>query len=94
MAMGVENSDYNNLAEARSAFAEGAIVPLAANWGSAIDKVLREEGWVRGEEEVVIDCSGMVALEEVRRRRDAVVWEDYRAGVITLEEGRNKLKTW
>ncbi|HVZ39478.1 MAG TPA: phage portal protein [Candidatus Kapabacteria bacterium] len=88
MAMGVENSDYNNFAEAREAFAEGTIVPLAANWGSAIDKGLREEGWVRNGHEVMIDCSGMVALEEVRRKRDAMVRADYEASVITLQNER------
>ncbi len=88
LAMGVENSDYNNFAEAREAFAEGTVVPLATNWGSAIDAGLRAEGWLTGGLEVEIDCSGMTALQELQRKERAARREDVRAGILTVEEGK------
>ncbi|HVZ41302.1 MAG TPA: phage portal protein [Candidatus Kapabacteria bacterium] len=54
LAMGVEHSTYSNFAEARLAFTEGTVAPIAASWSSALDAGLRAEGWLRRNQRVVL----------------------------------------
>ncbi|MBS1914612.1 MAG: phage portal protein [Bacteroidetes bacterium] len=61
LAMGVEHSTYSNFAEARAAFAEGTVAPIAASWSSALDAGLRAEGWIRRNQRVVLDVAAPAA---------------------------------
>lgn len=91
LALGVENSTYSNYAEAREAFAEGTVAPIAANWGSALDAGMRAERWIRTGQRLVLDCSGLAAMQELKRRGDEAARSDYLAGVIDLEEARGAM---
>lgn len=87
--LGMQRSTFANYKEARASFWDETLMPLYSMIASRLNAMLVEE--FIGVDEIQFDMSTVGALQEDEDAKHVRIREDVRAGLLSLQEGRQAL---